>query len=326
MKYRRSNKIGIILLLSTTIFAIRAISNNMGEPVKPLKVIDSHLHVWASSTESVKFPYSEGQQPPEMLREQASYSSLLDQMQIANVDGALIVQPINHKYDHSYVADAIKKYPTKFKGMLLHDPSLSATEAVTSLEDLTLQGFCGVRFNPYLWSEGDKMSEIGGSGLAVYKRCGELKQPVGVMCFKGLDLHYDDILKLIDSSPDTTLVVDHFGFTDIYSEKGDENFKRLLSLANYNDNVVVKISALFRVAGDDTYPYNDLKKKRFLPLLENFGADRLMFGTDFPFVLEEDGYQKTVDLVKKWCASTNNANDATMIMSGTAERIFGFWG
>ena len=72
-------------------------------------------------------------------------------MEKSGVDGASIVQPINHKYDHSYVADIIEKHPTKLKGMLLHDPSLTATEAVTHFEYLSLQGFCGVRFNPYLW-------------------------------------------------------------------------------------------------------------------------------------------------------------------------------
>jgi hypothetical protein len=36
--------------------------------------------------------------------------------------------------------------------------------------------------------------------------------PVGIMCFKGLGLHYEDIIKLLESSPQTNVIIDHFGF------------------------------------------------------------------------------------------------------------------
>lgn len=288
------------------------------------KVIDSHLHVWATTDESKSYPYAVGQEPPPILADRASTDQLLKSMDGAGVNGALIVQPINHKYDHTYVTAAISAHPTKFKGMLLHDPTLNAEEAVKRLEELALKGFVGVRFNPYLWADGDQMSKKGGCGLAVYKRCVELQMPVGVMCFNGLGFHFEDIVKLIECSPDTTLIMDHFGFTGL-NEDGDKAFEQLLSLAKY-DNVVIKISALFRVAGpgDDTYPYEGVRTRRFVPLLEAFGADRLMFGTDFPFVLEEDGaYNGAVELVSSWLTT---ASERDAIMGGTAVRLFGPWG
>ena len=36
----------------------------------------------------------------------------------------MIVQPIFHGFDHSYVTSALQKYPDRFKGMLLVDPTL----------------------------------------------------------------------------------------------------------------------------------------------------------------------------------------------------------
>jgi len=283
------------------------------------KVIDSHLHVWANSAEAAKgFPYT--QDPPDSLKDKASMLELLKQMEENGVDGALIVQPINHKFDHSYVIESIKSHPDRFKGMLLHDPSLDEDEAVARLEDLALHGFVGVRFNPYLWpqvgeSAWSPMSE--GAGLAVYKRCAELQMPVGVMCFQGLQLHYDDILQLIEKSPDTVLVLDHFGFTSI---KNEDAFEKLMALAKY-PNVYVKISALFRL--DDPFPFTQVKEKRFQPLLKAFGADRLMYGSDFPFVLEQPEKYGMVKLVSSWI---DDANDAKWIMGGTSEKIFGTWG
>ena len=134
-------------------------------------IIDSHLHVWADSNEAAKkYPYEEGQEPPESLSDVASVAELCKQMENAGVDGALIVQPINHKFDHSYVSAAMKSYPDKFKGMLLHDPSLSPDMAVTRLEELALQGFVGVRFNPYLWPQKGEDGDGGNQNLPIWHR------------------------------------------------------------------------------------------------------------------------------------------------------------
>jgi predicted TIM-barrel fold metal-dependent hydrolase len=246
-------------------------------------------------------------------------------MDTANVSGALIVQPINYKFDHSYVLNAIQQYPNRFKGMMLHNPSLPPDQAVTKLEDLTLKGFVGVRFSPYLWPQKEDggwtaMSTPGGSGLAVYQRCAELNMPVGVMCFQGLQLHYDDIVQLLTSSPKTTMILDHFGFTRFTGE-GNIAFQQLLSLARF-PQVVIKISALFRL--NDTSPYERVRMERFEPLLKAFGPQRLMFGTDFPYVLDQEPekYEGMVSLVSSWM---EDANTREAVMGGTAETIFGSW-
>jgi predicted TIM-barrel fold metal-dependent hydrolase len=296
-------------------------------------IIDSHLHVWANSLEAkTAFPFPDpGKEPPPALKEMADTESLRRQMKLANVDGALIVQPINHLFDHRYVTNAIRKYPHIFKGMLLHDPSMNPNDAIRRVEDLALQGFVGVRFNPYLWPSKsssssslqqqqqhfhENMSE--GSGLAVYQRCAELNMPVGIMCFHGIHWHYEDILQLIQKSPQTKLILDHFGFTRLDKP---ETFTQLLSLSKY-PNVHVKISALFRL--HDTYPYDTIKTRRFRPLLDAFGSERLLYGSDFPYVLEQPtGYEQVPKLIAEWCT---NDQDRAAILGGTAESLFGAWG
>jgi len=329
------------------------------------KIIDSHLHVWANTKEATTtYPYETGQTPPDSLKDAACVASLLEKMNDCGVDGALIVQPINHKYAHSYVLDqALKEYPSKFKGMMLHDPTLSVEDAINKLEELTLAGFVGVRYNPYLWPMHENennggMNNIpmstpnnGGAGLAVYKRCGELNMPVGVMCFKGLDLHLDDIKNLLNHSPNTIMMLDHFCFTKLDTQhqkvgttnKDDDNsnngnvnekiFLQLLQLGQDYPQLIVKISALFRLEDDTGYPYERVRKERFEPLLKVFGPQRLLFGTDFPFVLEQEGsYQGAVELVSSWCRQSkiNDMEDGesvrNLIMGGTAERLFGPWG
>jgi predicted TIM-barrel fold metal-dependent hydrolase len=276
--------------------------------------------------------------PPTKLRDVGSIESLRAQMKLHGVDGALVVQPINHEYDHSYIEHGIQLYPHLFKGMLLFNPTvLSESEAISQIDRLRASGFVGIRFNPYLWPEGSTMSQENGIGLAVYRYCGSISMPVGIMCFQGLDQHYSDILKLLTLSPSTTMVLDHFGFTRFATETGDPNcisqsrqddmFEKLLSLSQF-PQVYVKISALFRL-NDQTVDYARLRNERFLPLLSRFGANRLMFGTDFPYVLEKDeaghleSYGSTVETIVSWCSTPD---EATFIMGGTAEHLFGTWG
>ncbi|OEU23350.1 amidohydrolase 2 [Fragilariopsis cylindrus CCMP1102] len=304
------------------------------------KIIDSHLHVWANEIESKQYKYEDGQTPPESLKNNANVLSLLTKMKESNVDGALIVQPINHKYDHSYVLEeAMKKYPTIFKGMLLHDPLLPVNDAIIRLEELALQGFVGVRYNPYLWPLVEEENNKAGT-TTVYKRCGELNMPVGIMCFKGLDLHIDDIRSLLESSSKTMMILDHFSFTSLSSTSNDDGsssdnddnndkvFQQLLQLGkDYPDQLIIKISALFRLGDRDGYPYTRLQKERFEPLLEVFGSDRLMFGSDFPFVLEQqESYSGTIDLISNVWLQDYPETVKTSIMGGTAERLFGKWG
>ena len=92
--------------------------------------------------------------------------------------------------------------------MVEYTTRLAPAEAVKSLRDLAAQGFVGVRFNPYLWPH--EMCDAVGS--AIFQECGALGLPVGVMAFNGLLPLAPSLKKLMQLSPATTVVLDHFGF------------------------------------------------------------------------------------------------------------------
>lgn len=121
------------------------------------------------------------------------------------------------------------------------------------------------------------------------------------------------------------MILDHMGFAalDYEDEKGEKLFGMLLSLARY-PQVYVKISALFRITGNDSFPFERVKEERFLPLVDKFTVDRLMFGSDFPFILnEENSYKETLEVIKSWVVDDK---DRSALLSGTAEKLFGPWG
>ncbi|XP_024399518.1 uncharacterized protein [Physcomitrium patens] len=282
--------------------------------------IDSHLHVWASPDEAKKFPYFPGQEPT--LPGSADF--LLKNMAEAGVDGAVIIQPINHKFDHSYVSSVLQKYPDKFVGMCLADPTEGGGGAKEIERLIKEENFKGVRFNPYLWPSGEKMTNE--LGKAMFAKAGELGVPVGFMCFKGLMLHIDEIEELCREFPTTTVLMDHLGFCKPpLTEEEADVWNRLLNLSKY-PQVYVKLSAFFRVSREP-FPYKDtwpfLKQ-----LLESYGANRLMWGSDFPFVAAECGYTNSWQVLP----SRNSAEafcseeELEAIMGGTALSVFkGSW-
>ncbi len=279
--------------------------------------IDSHLHVWGDGT--APFPYLKDP-PPGALVPTGSPENLLKLMEEAGVEGALIVQPINYLYDHSFVKAAIDKYPNKFKGMCLLDPSCDADY----LPKLKAEGFGSVRFNPYLpeWN-GAKMSDAAGQKL--FSQCGELGLPVGFMCFQGLGKHAEEITSLLEASPSTVVVVDHFGFFVQNGKVEEDSWAKLIALAQY-PQVNVKISAAFRNVvskADSSYPE---LTERLRSLLSAYGPSRVMWGSDFPFVILEapNAYAQSLANVASWGLS--HEDERHWVTRGTAEKVFGKWG
>ena len=83
---------------------LASMASTMTTPARAL-VVDSHLHVWSSTS-----AFAPGKEPPANLGDSvASAEAFAAACQESGVDRALIVQPINYLFDHTYVSDAEQK-------------------------------------------------------------------------------------------------------------------------------------------------------------------------------------------------------------------------
>merc|ERR550525_252052 len=114
------------------------------------------------------------------------------------------------------------------------------------------------------------------------------------MPFKGLSRHIVEVEALLQSSPETKVLIDHWGFfmqpaTGFGDDRAvdEKSWECLLRLSSY-PQVCVKVSALFRVA-KDPWPFAS-NSGRLAQLLEAFGSERLLWGSDFPYATEHTEY------------------------------------
>lgn len=117
--------------------------------------------------------------------------------------------------------------------------------------------------------------------------------------------------------PDLQFVLDHGGKPPIASGEASSWRRRMGELAAA-PNVAVKLSGLVTEAGSGQAP-------EVLPyareLLEAFGPQRLMFGSDWPVCTLAASYRETLDLALESLGSLSSAELAEAL-GGTAERMY----
>jgi L-fuconolactonase len=102
-----------------------------------------------------------------------------------------------------------------------------------------------------------------------------------------------DVIELVRQCPDVSFVLDHFGKPDIANHLLDPWRANISTLAEF-ENVHCKLSGLVTEANHEKWTVKDLLPY-FEHVLESFGAERLMFGGDFPVVKLAATYPKWVE-------------------------------
>lgn len=280
----------------------------MATPIKPTTarplMIDSHVHVFKHDPH---FPFAARAKPP---AEDASVEMLLSLMRGNNVARTVIIQVIHYRWDNSYLANVLKRYPTLFHGVCRVNPEDPA--APDHLALLTQDGFHGVRLSPAATAEGDWIH--GPLMPPLWRRCNELKVPMTILAPV---TRLPDLVPLIEANPELTVVIDHMA--DCPLDRPDL-LKLLIDLARY-PKVFVKITDLWTLS-KQPYPYQDAQEQ-VKRLCSNFGAQRLMWATNWPVSLKQLPYARLVELYRDH-VNFFSREDREEMLSKTVQRVWPF--
>ena len=153
----------------------------------------------------------------------------------------------------------------------------------------------------------------------------------GLSLLPSRDLRYDLLLfqrqlpvgvQLVDRQPQLGIIVDHIAKPEVHPGRIEDDWKRGMRELAERDNIIgVKFSGLAtEFPAGDIDP--DTVRAYFHESLEIFGADRLMFGTDWPVALFRlDSYKVWADTVRD-LASSLSPDERDAVLGGNCKRAY----
>jgi len=150
----------------------------------------------------------------------------------------------------------------------------------------------------------------------------------GIRALKKFSLAYDILIfarhlpqtiRFVDAHPDQVFILDHIAKPQIKTGLFEPWRKNIRELAQ-RPNVYCKASGLVTEADFQTWTEAQLRPY-FEVVLEAFGPQRLMFGSDWPVCLVACGYARWHELVSRWVAKLSPAEQAS-ILGGTAVEAY----
>lgn len=134
-----------------------------------------------------------------------------------------------------------------------------------------------------------------------------------------LPRHLEHVPTLATRYPDLTLVIDHLAKPPVATGEFTA-WSELIAAAASFPNVSAKISGLDTAAAPDNYTV-DAIAPYVQHALKHFGAERLMFGSDWPVSVLAGGYAKWWSTVNAVLAEVERT-DRAMVLGGSARSIY----
>jgi L-fuconolactonase len=264
--------------------------------VRGMEIIDSHCHVSPVWFEPV--------------------DTLLHQMQQNEVAQAVLTQLLG-QLDNGYQQECLARFPGRFASVVAVDPADPA--AIDALRALASAGASGVRLRPESRSPGPDPYAI----WRLCEACGLAVSCVGPAA-GFLAPTFADLVAVV---PRVSIVLEHLGgWARPDCDASEATRAGIRELARFA-NLFLKVSPLGQMvkraaklpAAGRSLP---LESAHFvLELLECFGPERLMWGSDFPVVCSREGYANALHWSIELTSAAGAAAQAEMF-GGTARRVF----
>lgn len=301
-------------------------------------LIDAHAHLWMrqntvvdgqpirtlspNGSRSTFFGEEVQMLPPFMIDGQNSAEVFLSNMDYAQVGGAVIVQEIIDGMQNDYLLEVQQRHPDRFfcyampelrkelcRARGLMDPLLQTEQ----LLEIGFRGIClpGHR----LFAPGSKIELNSPTMMEVYK-CLEERGAYLSMCLYDGDYHVAQMEEVIQECPNLKVAIGHFGMVT------REGWQQQILLARH-PNVFVESGGITWLFNAEFYPYRGAIRA-IRESIDLVGADKLMWGSDYPRTITAITYKMSYDFVQKDPDHLLSDEEKQLFLGLNAQRFYGF--
>lgn len=290
------------------------------------KIIDAHSHLWLRQDTSWNgmpvrtlkngrsfFLTEEVQMvPPFMIDGVNSAEVFLSNMNYAQVGGAVVVQEFIDGIQNDYLAKVKSDYPERFFVFGMCDyfkPGFYDTAA--SLID---SGFKGIAIPGHRLILSDGRVNLNSPEMMKMFHLMEDKGVILSLCLAENNLQNGEIQEVIEECPRLKIAIGHFGM--VTAPGWEDQIKLAL-----NDNVMIESGGITWLFNKEFYPFNGAVRA-IREAIDMVGADKLMWGSDYPRTITAITYKMSYDFILK----TNDLTDREkrLFLGENAEKFYGF--
>lgn len=289
-------------------------------------IIDAHSHLWLcqdtkwngmpvkTTNNGRSFFLTEERQmmPPFMIDGVNSAEVFLSNMDYAQVGASVVVQEFIDGIQNDYLSVVKSKYPNRFFvfGMCDYFNDGFVSEA----EKLVEKGFKGIAIPGHrLLLDGRRIMLNSAEMMQMF----HLMEDNGLilsLCLADNNLQLAEAKEIIEECPKLKIAIGHFGMVTA------PGWKDQIKLA-LHDNVMIESGGITWLFNSEFYPF-DGAVKAIREAIDMVGADKLMWGSDYPRTITAITYKMSYDFVVK---STKLTEDEKQLFLGVnAQKFYGF--
>jgi len=250
--------------------------------------------------------------PPFMIDGVNSAEVFLSNMNYAQVGGAVVVQEFIDGIQNDYLAKVKSDYPERFFVFGMCDyfkPGFYDTAA--SLID---SGFKGIAIPGHRLILSDGRVNLNSPEMMKMFHLMEDKGVILSLCLAENNLQNGEIKEVIEECPRLKIAIGHFGM--VTAPGWEDQIKLAL-----NDNVMIESGGITWLFNKEFYPFNGAVRA-IREAIGMVGADKLMWGSDYPRTITAITYKMSYDFILK----TNDLTDREkrLFLGENAEKFYGF--
>lgn len=251
-----------------------------------MRLVDTHTHVWGHDT--AELPWYSADLPPEWSGPY-THADLRADMDDAAVDEAVLLPTSIYgrgERANEYTLRAIEAHPERFWGVGVAEYQADESELRAHVRRVTgHERMIGLRFHAcfeYGPTPGD-MDRAGDwvAAADLAPLYDELAAQDGAVFVLAKPEQLSMLASLAGDNPDVPFVVEHMAWPDEDTDPAEAPWADFQALAEH-DNAYVKVSSIPRTSGA-SWPYGNVEPY-VTRLLEWFGPERLMLGSDYPWL------------------------------------------